>query len=245
METLYLQGLEKKSFAVLDSKLNEDGFSLGLLTMELLDPEHTAVVAKHKTKPPPVAVYSWYVVHLTKSIGAALNQSSSSVEKSIVAKTDLVCSLKSGAIAEYWALSGQALMLITDSNLDPKAQEPAENPEPSETTPKPVEVAGEAGEQAQEDQEKQGEEEDQEGEEEPEAHHGFGYHKDPYEWTQSTADVSIKVRLPADVTKQDVCCTIGVREVVIGLLDGTTFARGTLFAPVDPDASSWTIGDRV
>ena len=234
METLYLEGLEKKSYTVLDSRLNEDGFSLGLLTMELLPPEHTTSVTNHKTKP-SVAVYSWYVVHLTKSIGAALNQSSSCAEKSIVAKTDLLCSLRSATLAEYWALSEQALMLITDSNMEPKDKEVAEMPPPvTESRPKPVEDVA-AGEQVQE------EEEEGEGEEESEAHHGFGYHKDSYEWTQSSTDVTIKVQLPADVTKQDVSCSIGMEDVVVGLVDGTTFARGTLCAPVDPDASSWTL----
>lgn len=280
METLSLEGLEKRSYTVLDSKLYEDSFSLGVLTMELLPPEHTSSVINHNTKP-SVAVYSWHVIHLTKSICAALNQSSSCVEKSIVAKTDLICSLRSSMVAEYWALSEQALILITDSSLVPKDKEVTEKPPVAESRPKPKpvedvaagekvqkegEVGGEevgkgGGEEVGEGGGKEvgevGEEEvgkgegkgevggEEEGEGEPEAHHGFGYHKDSYEWTQSSADVTITVQLPADATKQDVLCTIGVGDVVVGLVDGTTFARGALFAQVDPDASSWTLQDHM
>lgn len=245
METLHLEGLEKKAYAVLDSKLSEDGFSIGILTMELLPPEEISTALKHKTKP-TLVVYNWYIVHLTKSIGAALNQSSSCAEKTIVAKSDLLCSLKSEMAAEYWAISEQAIMLIGDSNLRVKDNERTETPPAVESRPVPVQddQPANATETAVREEEKE-EEREQEEEGEPEAHHGFGYHKDTYEWTQSATDVTIKVQLPADVTKQDISCTIGAKDVVVGLVDGTTFARGALFAPVDPVASSWTIQDHV
>lgn len=63
----------------------------------------------------------------------------------------------------------------------------------------------------------------------------------PYEWSQSDSDLTIAVQLARDVTKHELCCSIESREIVLGLNDGTTFLRGTLHAPVDPEASAWSI----
>lgn len=63
----------------------------------------------------------------------------------------------------------------------------------------------------------------------------------PYEWSQSDSDATITLQLPRDVKKQELCCSIKPREIVLGLNDGTTLLRGVLHAPVDPEASTWSI----
>ena len=62
-----------------------------------------------------------------------------------------------------------------------------------------------------------------------------------YIWSQSDSDITITVRLPDDVIKRDISYSVQPREIILGLTDGTTFIRGDLHAPVDPEASGWSI----
>ena len=84
-------------------------------------------------------------------------------------------------------------------------------------------------------------------ESDPQEHHfGLGYDKPSnYKWNQSESDVVISIELPKDVTKKEIDCVIESNQVVVGLTDGTTFFRGGLCAPIDPDASAWTIENKV
>ena len=81
--------------------------------------------------------------------------------------------------------------------------------------------------------------------EEEEEHHGLGYDNLGYRWTQSESDVTVTLTLPENVTKKDLECEIESDEVVLGLTDGTTYLRGKLHAPIDPEASAWTLEKNV
>ena len=87
------------------------------------------------------------------------------------------------------------------------------------------------------DPDEEGERNDQQGEE----HHGLGYDNLGYKWSQSDSDVTVTLELPETVTKADLECEIESNEVVLGLRDGTTYLRGKLHAPIDPEASAWTL----
>ena len=77
---------------------------------------------------------------------------------------------------------------------------------------------------------------------ETERHCGLGYSSQTgYRWTQSETDVVVTFQLDPDVGKRDISCIIESEELVVGLTDGTTFLRGKLVHPVDPEASTWTI----
>ena len=78
-----------------------------------------------------------------------------------------------------------------------------------------------------------------------EEHHGLGYDNLGYQWSQTDSDVTVTLTLPESVKKADVECEIEANEVVLGLTDGTTYLRGRLHAPIDPDASTWTLEKNV
>jgi hypothetical protein len=78
-----------------------------------------------------------------------------------------------------------------------------------------------------------------------EEHHGLGYDDLGYQWSQTDSDVTVKLTLPENVKKADVECKIEPNEVVLGLTDGTTYLRGRLHAPIDPEASAWTLEKNV
>lgn len=80
---------------------------------------------------------------------------------------------------------------------------------------------------------------------EPEEHHGLGFEKEDYNWTQSDTDLTISFDLPADVKKGDISCVVEPGELVVGLTDGTTFLQGELLHPIDPELSTWTIQDHL
>ena len=76
-------------------------------------------------------------------------------------------------------------------------------------------------------------------------HHGLGYDNLGYQWSQTDSDVTVTLTLPENVKKEDVECEVEANEVVLGLTDGTTYLRGKLHAPVDPEASTWTLEKNV
>lgn len=78
-----------------------------------------------------------------------------------------------------------------------------------------------------------------------EEHHGLGYDNLGYQWSQSDSDITVKLTLPETVTKTDIKCVIESNEVILGLTDGTTYLRGRLHAPIDPEASVWTLEKNV
>ena len=93
----------------------------------------------------------------------------------------------------------------------------------------------------QEEDDEEEEKSDPKGEE----HHGLGYDNLGYQWSQSDSDVTVTLTLPEAVTKADIKCEIESNEVVLGLTDGTTYLRGKLHAPIDPEASVWTLEKNV
>ena len=78
-----------------------------------------------------------------------------------------------------------------------------------------------------------------------EEHHGLGYDNLGYQWSQSDNDITVTLTLPETVAKTDIKCEIESNEVVLGLTDGTTYLRGKLHAPIDPEASAWTLEKNV
>ena len=81
--------------------------------------------------------------------------------------------------------------------------------------------------------------------EEEEEHHGLGYDDLGYQWSQTDSDITVTLTLPDNVTKADIDCQIEPNEVVLGLTDGTTYLRGKLHAPIDPEASVWSLEKKV
>lgn len=74
-------------------------------------------------------------------------------------------------------------------------------------------------------------------------HYGLGYDTQGYSWSQTSSEVSIKFELPSGVTKKEVDCVISPKELVVGLIDGTTYFRGELNSHIDTEGSTWTIED--
>ena len=76
---------------------------------------------------------------------------------------------------------------------------------------------------------------------EPASHHGLGYQREDYTWTQTGTDVSLVFQLAEGVGKRDISCVMEPQELVVGLTDGTTLLRGELVHSIDPEASNWIL----
>ncbi|KAL7883797.1 hypothetical protein SRHO_G00014550 [Serrasalmus rhombeus] len=64
-----------------------------------------------------------------------------------------------------------------------------------------------------------------------------------YFWQQTEEDVTVCVRLPEGTTKDDIRFKLSVDCLCVGVRDYAPLLKGQLFAPVDPEASVWTIKD--
>uniref|UniRef100_A0A672SWM3 NudC domain-containing protein 1 n=1 Tax=Sinocyclocheilus grahami TaxID=75366 RepID=A0A672SWM3_SINGR len=64
-----------------------------------------------------------------------------------------------------------------------------------------------------------------------------------YFWQQTEEDVTLNVRLPEGTTKDDICFKLAVDCLRVRVGDHAPLLDGQLFAPVDPEASTWTIKD--
>ncbi|XP_058610296.1 nudC domain-containing protein 1 isoform X2 [Onychostoma macrolepis] len=64
-----------------------------------------------------------------------------------------------------------------------------------------------------------------------------------YFWQQTEEDVTVNVRLPEGTTKDDIRFKLTVDCLRVGVGDYAPLLDGQLFAPVDPEASIWTIKD--
>lgn len=62
-----------------------------------------------------------------------------------------------------------------------------------------------------------------------------------FEWTQTDTDVNVVLPVHGNVSAEDVVCVIGREDLVVGISDGTTLIRGTLYDTVSPDTSTWII----
>ena len=206
---------------------------VNLLAMELKDP------APSSSQKPHFALYRWYRVIFSQDLNTIASLSRERKESSLTVDVDVVCCFQSSTMSKYSAFTGRegSLFLISEST--------------------PVLVAGKQRESCDNEEKEGGE-----GEKKATEHLGFGYHvggegegeengegkgkgeeKPAYSWTQSETDVTVTVRVPTDITKKDVVCVIEKQNLVVGLTDGITYLRDKLFAPVDLEASAWTIED--
>ncbi|XP_073677570.1 nudC domain-containing protein 1 [Garra rufa] len=82
--------------------------------------------------------------------------------------------------------------------------------------------------------------------EEPPAEDMEVENSDPiYFWQQTEEDVTVSVRLPEGTTKDDIHFKLTVDCLRVRVGDHAPLLDGQLFAPVDPEASAWTInGDK-
>ncbi|KAM9737278.1 nudC domain-containing protein 1 [Menidia menidia] len=64
-----------------------------------------------------------------------------------------------------------------------------------------------------------------------------------YFWQQTDEDVTVCVRTPEGVTKEDVQFKLKADSLSVGLRGFAPLLAGQLYAPVDPEASTWIIKD--
>lgn len=62
-----------------------------------------------------------------------------------------------------------------------------------------------------------------------------------YFWQQTEGDLTVHLRLPEGVTKDDVCFRLAADQLSVGVQGSGPLLEGTLYAKVDPEASTWTI----
>ncbi|XP_062846849.1 nudC domain-containing protein 1 [Trichomycterus rosablanca] len=64
-----------------------------------------------------------------------------------------------------------------------------------------------------------------------------------YFWQQTEEDITVCIRLPEHTIKDDILFKLSVDSVSVGVKDYEPLLKGQLFAPVDPESSTWTIKD--
>ena len=261
LEEIQLPGMEEKSFVILAARFREAGQQqLDVVTLVLGDVIALPTKEKSSTKP-PIATYHWHHVTFNVTPAAAADAHTVATTTKIdgttpqlphgVASVRLCCSLQSKTVALYSAFVSSHLLVISEADLIPPQQLPTVEEEEKEDEENEKEGGHEerAVESKMEVDEKE-EVEEEEGEGKSRKHKGLGFEigkssTPEYKWSQTDSDVTVIVMLPSDVTKQDIDCMIERREIVIGLTDGTTYLRDRLFAPIDPETSTWTIENRV
>ncbi|XP_041933032.1 nudC domain-containing protein 1 [Alosa sapidissima] len=62
-----------------------------------------------------------------------------------------------------------------------------------------------------------------------------------YFWQQTEGDLTVHLRLPEGVTKDAVCFRLTADQLNVGVQGSDPLLKGTLHAPVDPEASTWTL----
>lgn len=96
---------------------------------------------------------------------------------------------------------------------------------------------------AEEEEEEQVEvkEEEEEEKEEEEKELGVDDVKaPPYQWQQTSEDVTVTFDLPEDTPKGDVEVTVTPERLEVGVKGGATLLRGELAGRADPEGSAWT-----
>lgn len=234
VESICLTGLEGQPYMILAARLSEDGHLLHVATIELKDPaplrRTTADVE------PVVVIYRWHMIRFSMDLHPDRvnpSQSSDSTAPSKIESINLLATFCSPSIPLYSAFTftpvAANLLIINEADIHPVQRQSEEAAAKAEAV---------AATHIEMESEQKGS---------LEGHQGLGYsqEKAAYEWSQSDTDVVITVRLPDDVTKPDIVCAIERIELVVGLTDGTTYIRGTLYASIEPDASTWTIEKNV
>ncbi|KAI4818171.1 hypothetical protein KUCAC02_011530 [Chaenocephalus aceratus] len=62
-----------------------------------------------------------------------------------------------------------------------------------------------------------------------------------YFWQQTAEDVTVFVRMPEGVTKEEVQFSLTADQIMLGVQGFPPLLEGQLFAPADPEASAWII----
>uniref|UniRef100_A0A667XH25 NudC domain-containing protein 1 n=1 Tax=Myripristis murdjan TaxID=586833 RepID=A0A667XH25_9TELE len=62
-----------------------------------------------------------------------------------------------------------------------------------------------------------------------------------YFWQQTAEDITVSVRMPEGVTKDEVQFSLTADNVRVGVRGFSPLLQGQLYAPVDPEASAWII----
>lgn len=243
--------MKGEPFHLLSANYSEASRQLDVATMILHGA--TAILVRGKKpeskKPvskPPIATYHWHRLSLTpiKSHAHPIDSQSSSANSgnkcSLVSEAELVCSLHSCTVALYCTFVSNKLVVLSEGDVMPSSQSSATTDESMETGEGEGELGSVAESVTQEPEEGDGDK--------SEKFTGLGFEGGKagstvpqYQWSQTESDVTITVVLPDDVIKHDIHCVIERREVVVGLTDGTTYFRGRLFAPINPECSTWTI----
>lgn len=207
-----------------------DNHQLNVATLELKDASKLS--QKAADSQPMIAIYRWHRLKFAFGINDENPQlgeaDAASGGRILIPETQLCCTYLSHSSSLYCSFTDHHLLIISESDIlpvDTQNQQPVENQAAKTTHVEALEY---------EEEEKQ------------KHHYGLGYSAEKaYQWAQSETDITITVNLPGDITKHDITCIIKSSEVVLGLTDGTTYLKGMLFAPVDPDASAWSIEDNL
>lgn len=64
-----------------------------------------------------------------------------------------------------------------------------------------------------------------------------------YFWQQTAADVTVRVRLPEGVAKDEVQFRLTADAISVAVPDFSPLLQGQLYSPVDPEASAWILKD--
>ena len=212
--------------AIHDSKIysiHESNLYVDVLCAELCDPSAVQHVRSSTSTDSSVATFKWLRFTL-KELQASHGTADSAVSHITFkyATVSMVTSFECRAFPLYTAIVKNRILFISEAK--PPLKEDADMPDivDLEKEMEGEKVAGKL-----------------------EEHHGLGYDNLGYQWSQTDSDVTVTLTLPESMKKEDVECEIKANEVVLGLTDGTTYLRGRLHAPIDPEASTWTLEKNV
>ena len=239
LEEMKLSALEGKPFVILAATFapGESSHHLDVVTMVLRD---TAFGLSKSATKPPTAFYHWYHVTLSPTVTIAPSQEppatapSVAVSNAPVSSISLLCSLESRTVPLYSAFITDCLLIVSEAEMKVSGTVTEETEKTEE------------GMESEEPEGKEIDVEEAENKDTNGGHIGLGFDEEKlYNWSQTDSDISIVVTLPNDVTKQDIHCVLDRKEAVIGLKDGTTYFQDHLYAPIDPETSTWTLENHV
>lgn len=250
LEELKLLDVEGKPSSILSAHYKEADCLLDVATLVLNSAAIVPVGSEKPAAKPPIATYHWHCFNLSPETHVLSNESQCSAgsKGSLETEVQLVCSLNSHTVALYTTFLSNHLVILSEAEVTPGHQ--LTTTEESKDTDDKDSAEGEVKLSSATDHvTEKPDASDEEDDNKSKKFAGLGFEggentpraQPQYEWSQTDSDVTITVALPEDVTKHDVHCVIDRREVVVGLTDGTTFFRDRLYAPVNPESSTWTI----
>ena len=202
-----------------------DQSSLDVFFVELQDP--SPKIQTMPKKDSSTCKLSWIRVKCS----LPLTSSDANLNSETLQARTIVCSVfESASVPLHCEFIGDLLLVVNQSELRSARSSVGDTPS----------VAGTVESQTKREETFKGVYSDDEMETK---HYGIGYSssQDAYSWTQTDSDVTVTADVPTDVTKRDVLVVIEHARLVMGLSDGTTYVRGTLFGKVDVDSSTWTL----